>query len=135
MTIAVADNGIGFDQQYAEYIFGLFKRLHTKHSGTGLGLAICRRILERAGGRIWAESTPGTGSTFIFTLPHARHKNSQSDRIGRRKSPVSIANNASVENVLTLKGVHIGDGDHLLAVRAPVRKSPRRRIARRKLLN
>jgi len=58
-----------FDPQYAEYIFGLFKRLQTKHPGTGLGLVICRRILERPGARIWAESTPGSGSNFIFSLP------------------------------------------------------------------
>ena len=71
VMIAVADNGIGFDQRYAEYIFSLFKRLQNKRPGTGLGLAICRRILERAGGRIWSESMPGSGSTFSFTLPHA----------------------------------------------------------------
>jgi light-regulated signal transduction histidine kinase (bacteriophytochrome) len=69
-TIAVADNGIGFDSQYTERIFGLFKRLHkTEYAGTGLGLAICRRIVERYKGRIWARSTPGEGSTFYFSLP------------------------------------------------------------------
>lgn len=73
VTITVADNGCGFDPQYAEHIFGLFKRLQNKVPGTGLGLAICRRILERAGGRIRAESQPGIGSTFIFTLPRELH--------------------------------------------------------------
>ena len=68
--VRVADNGIGFDQKYADRIFGLFKRLCEKDvPGTGLGLAICRRIVERNGGHIWAESHPGQGSKFFFTLP------------------------------------------------------------------
>jgi signal transduction histidine kinase len=68
-VIAVADNGIGFDNEYAERIFGLFKRLHRdEYPGTGLGLAICKRIIERHGGTIWADSKPGTGSKFLFAL-------------------------------------------------------------------
>jgi signal transduction histidine kinase len=68
--IAVRDNGIGFDQRYAERIFGLFKRLHKdEYPGTGLGLAICKRIVERCGGRIWATSAAGQGTTVCFSLP------------------------------------------------------------------
>jgi signal transduction histidine kinase len=68
-TVSVTDNGIGFDQQHAERIFGLFKRLHGANiPGTGIGLAICKRVIEQAGGRIWAKSQPGKGSTFSFTL-------------------------------------------------------------------
>ena len=69
--IDVADNGIGFDEKYAERIFTMFERLHGRGSyeGTGIGLAICRKIAERHGGEIAARSTPGQGSTFIVTLP------------------------------------------------------------------
>jgi light-regulated signal transduction histidine kinase (bacteriophytochrome) len=72
-VIHIRDNGIGFDVRHADRVFGLFKRLHTKakYPGTGIGLALCKRIVEMHGGRIWAESELGKGSTFHFTLPAA----------------------------------------------------------------
>ena len=74
--ITVEDNGIGFDQQYAERIFGIFQRLHPRnvYEGTGIGLAICRRIVEYHGGQISVQSTPGKGSTFEVLLPVAQAK-------------------------------------------------------------
>lgn len=68
--ITVRDNGIGFEQQYADRIFLLFKRLHkSEYPGTGLGLAICQRVVERYGGRIWAEGRQGQGATFYISMP------------------------------------------------------------------
>ena len=67
--ISVADNGIGFNPEHSAEIFGMFNRLHGPEiPGSGIGLAVVKKIVERHGGRIWAESTPGSGARFSFTL-------------------------------------------------------------------
>jgi signal transduction histidine kinase len=71
VDIFVEDNGIGFEERHIDRIFSLFQRLHGRgtYEGTGMGLPVCRRIVERHNGTITATSTPGTGTTFIITLP------------------------------------------------------------------
>ncbi len=70
-VLTIEDNGIGFEEQYLEKIFAVFQRLHGRgeYEGTGVGLAVCRRITDRHGGLITAQSKPGEGSTFIIILP------------------------------------------------------------------
>ncbi len=69
--IMVEDNGVGFDEKYADRLFQVFQRLHgrSEYEGTGIGLAICRKIIERHGGSITAQSAPDRGATFVVTLP------------------------------------------------------------------
>ncbi len=77
-VLSVQDNGIGMESEVLSQIFKPFKRLHARdvYEGSGLGLATCKKIIQKHGGKIWVESTPGKGSVFYFTLPKGKINNS-----------------------------------------------------------
>ncbi len=88
---SVADNGIGFDEQYKETIFNVFQRLHgrSEYEGNGIGLSIVRKIIENHGGKIWVDSEAGKGTTFFLTLPIPTSKTEEADHVGENNAKAS----------------------------------------------
>jgi PAS domain S-box-containing protein len=100
LQITVEDNGIGFDERYAELIFKPFKRLNVRNEceGTGMGLALCRKIIDRHGGTIAARGIPGKGSTFTVTLPLGRKARLLQKPARRTPSVQPMGKDASLED-------------------------------------
>ena len=96
IRIYFKDNGIGFDQKYAEQIFGMFQRLHSysQYGGTGIGLALCKKIVEHHNGFLSAQGEPGVGSVFIISLPSksGSHDKNQSESSNNETADTSLLN-------------------------------------------
>jgi light-regulated signal transduction histidine kinase (bacteriophytochrome) len=98
-VFSVSDNGIGFEEKYAARIFQVFQRLHGmgKYPGNGIGLAISKRIIEHHGGRLWAESKLGEGSSFFFSLPSGEPE--EDGRLDRRMAAKKDGIRKAITNV------------------------------------
>jgi PAS domain S-box-containing protein len=129
-VIGVHDNGIGFDPKHAERIFRVFQRLHgAEFAGTGIGLTICKRIVERRGGRIWAEAKPGEGASFFFSIPDSteviqpappmnwdRLQTVFADRVVPTEAPAATALFDELFHALDLAQAMVRDMDGIIVV-------------------